>query len=483
MAKEKEVKDMTERELRDKGKIALEQMRAFGEEKRKALAKGEDLSDDRHLQFDKWTQETTEVENEIEIRRKEALFAAEERGPKVKGTDIDTTEEKYDPNFKPEKREISSVLRKVEKRGAAKLSTNEKKIFNLVEREGEIFERALRAALIHGKDSVNEVLNEEERNIFSAQQKRDQEQRVGQQSTTTTAGGYTIPQGFIPDVVKSLKQISCFFDEFKPTVNADMQNIFTVYKTSSGNDLPMPTGDDTANTGELLSENSDGSTSTADLVFGQITMKAYKYSTKMIKASTELLEDSAIDIPGYVSDMFGSRIGRVLSPHLTTGDNSSKPQGIVTGATSGKVSASTSATTFPEILALIHSVDPSYRKSPSCRFMFHDNILLYLKQLTVGAATTNARPLWAPGFDVSAPPTIDGFQYLINQGMASSVATGNKIALFGDMKQYAIRLVNQYRLLTLRERYAEFDQTAWIGFMRADGRILNSAAIKYLRIS
>jgi len=488
----KAAKEMSLRELQHRyGQIWHGEMndRSFQDTFRD-LENGKEIDQEKRTEFEKWDNELRELTTEIKIRQRDEEIEARnsQRGPKIPGTDTES-DEKYDPNFKIDRRDISKVSRKAEKRGLDKLTKEEKKVYNLVQREHDIFEKATRTALVYGKDSVNDILNEEEREIFKNQQTRDRwdfwkkEQRA--QSTTTTAGGYTIPQGFIPDIVTYLKYISCFFDEFNPTPTAQSQSLFSFYKTDAGNDMPMPTGDDTGNVGELLAENSDGSSSSADLTFGQITLKAYKYSTKMIKASTELLEDSASapSLPEYIAEAFGSRIGRVLSPHLTTGDNSSKPQGIVTGATSGKVTASTSAVTFPEILALIHSVDPSYRNRPTVRFMFHDNILLYLKQITVGAATTNARPLWAPGYNVSAPPTIDGFQYLINQGMASSVATGNKIMLFGDMKGYAVRLVNNFRLLTLRERYAEFDQTAWIGFCRADGRTLNTAAIKYLRVS
>jgi HK97 family phage major capsid protein len=478
MAKEKDLKEMTERELRDMGMKALENMRQLYADKRA----GKEITADREAQVDAWELESRAVEQEFEARRMEALMAEKPKtGTVLPGTGIDTTEEKFDPNFKPSRRMISSALKTVERRGFKRLNASEKKVVSLAQREGEIFEKVTRESLVNGKVAAMENLNEEERAIFNNQQQRDKEVRA--QSTTTTAGGYTIPQGFVPNVVRSLKFISAFFDEFTVGPNGDLQNTFTLFKTDSGNDLPMPTGDDTSNTGELLGEGSDASSSSADLVFGQITMKAYKYSTKMIKASTELLEDSAIDLPGYIGDMFGSRIGRILNTHLTTGDNSSKPQGIVTGASSGKVSASTSVTTFPEIIDLVHSVDPSYRNQPTARFMMHDNILLYLKKLTVGQSTTNARPLWQPSYDVSAPPTIDGYRYLINQGMASSVATGNKIILFGDMRGYGVRLVNSFRLLSLRERYAELDQTAWVGFLRADGRTLNSAAIKYLRIS
>jgi len=477
---ERPLKELSERELRDKGMRAIEQMRDLYEEKRA----GKEVPADKEAQVDAWNLESEMVEKEFEFRRRER--GMEMNGPKIPGTTIES-DEKFDPNFKPTRRDISQVLNKIERRKGVELTPTEAKVHNLMNKEAEIFERALTAYLVDGANAVNEILTEEERKIFTNQQTRDRwdywrkEQRVGSQSTSTTAGGYTIPQGFIPRVVRSLKYISAFFDEFSVGPNGELANTFALYKTDAGNDLPMPTGDDTANTGELLAENGDASTSTADLVFGQITLKAYKYSTKMIKASTELLQDSAIDVPGYVADMFGSRLGRIMNSHFTTGTNSSQPQGIVTGATQGKFTASSSAVTFPEIIDLIHSVDPSYRNSPSCRFMFHDNILLALKKLTVGSATNNARPLWQPSYDVSAPATIDGYRYLINQNMASSQTSGAKIILFGDMKQFAVRLVNVYRLLSLRERYAETDQTAWVGFMRADSKMLNSSAIKYLK--
>lgn len=466
--KDKSLKDMSLRELRNKGMKVFAEMQDVYREKRD----GKEITKDREEQFDKWDGEMNLIESEIRFKEREEMVNGEEarKGPKVPGTDIDTTEEKYDPKFQPSRREVNLTLEKVRtrNRGYRDLNAREKKVIDLVERESEAFEYRFR----HGKGA----LNEEQSLILSACEKRV-EQRA--QSTTTTAGGYLIPQGFIPEVIKSMKYISAFFDEFKVGPNGDMQNVFTLYRTDSGNTLPIPTGDDTSNVGELIAENTDASISSADLVFGQKTFLAYKYSTKMIKVSQELLEDSAINVPGYIAEMFGSRIGRIINTHLTTGDNSSKPQGIVTGATAGKIAASSGAISFPEIIDLIHSVDISYRRRPSVRFMMHDSVLKAVKKLTVGAATTNARPLWAPGWDVNAPSTIDGFQYLINNDMSSVLTTGAKMMLFGDMKAYGVRLVNQFRLLDLRERYAEFDQVAWIGFMRADGRILNSSAIKY----
>src|SRR6185295_19548203 len=108
----------------------------------------------------------------------------------------------------------------------------------------------------------------------------------------------------------------------------------------------------------------------------------YKYSSKMIKVSNELLEDTGVDLVGFIARQLGTRLGRILNTHFTTGDGSAKPSGIITGLSLGKLAGTTGALSFPEIIDLVHSVDASYRKSPSARFMLHDKILAILKKAT-----------------------------------------------------------------------------------------------------
>lgn len=461
-----EIKALDLRGLRNRGMKVVAQMEDF---RNKRSGADQTLTADQEAEYDRWDEECVAIEKEIRFQeRKESFNGEEARSPR--GTTVDTTEEKYDPKFNPDQRTINRTRKKMVSRGFQGLNTEEKRILALIERE----ERAFEDALIVKFDP--DKMDDETRSVFKNMEKR------AQTTQTTTTGGYFIPQGFIDQVIMYMKYISPFFEEFKPTPSAAAQSLFDFRRTTSGNDVPWPSMDDTTNTGELLAENTTIGSAT-DLTISRIVLKAYKYSSKPILVPYELFEDSAIDIPALIGEAIGSRIGRVVNPHFTTGDNSSKPQGIITGATSGKVSAATTATTFPEILDLIHSVDPSYRKRPTCRFMLHDNILLYLKKLTVGAATTNARPLWAPGWDTASPPTIDGFQYTVNQDMASAMTTGSKIILFGDMKSYAIRMVNDVRAYRLEERYRDLDQTGFVSFIRMDGRVKNTAALKYLRLT
>lgn len=422
------------------------------------LKEGKDLSTEEDAQFRAWDAELIATNGKIDILNKSNALDEEIRSiPGKQGNGQGPEVEKKEFSHA----ERSSLYKRAMYRGVEILSVEERAEHKKMQAENAAFTK-----MIYGG-----ILNKEEREIMQNLSERAQ-------ATTGSAGGYTIPQGFIAKIEAKLKYISPFFAEMSVGLNPEAESVFDVLRTATGNDLPFPTNDDTAVTGELLAENGDAFGNSTDLTFGQITLKAYKYNSKPMKVSNELLTDTGLDLEGYIVNTLATRIARIANTHLTTGDNSSKPQGIVTGATAGKTTAASAAMTFPEVLELIHSVDPSYRNSPSVRFMFHDNILLYLKKLTIGSATNDSRPLWQPGYSVGAPDTIDGFRYLINQDMASSLATTNITMLFGDMKKYMVRIVSNYAVRQLTERFADADQTAWLLFARLDGRYSNTSAIK-----
>jgi HK97 family phage major capsid protein len=424
----------------------------------RSLKEGKTLNDDEQKQFDAWDKEYNSIAKNLEILKRANELEAEANAKKGEERKGNGEEGGAPVTFtSKEKREI---FNRAQIKGAETLSKDERTAFDVMQKES----RAFAKYLSHGE------LTQEERAILGTLEKRAQS--VG----TTTAGGFSVPEGFIAKVEQSLKMISPFFAQGQQGLVSP--DVFGFIRTDKGNDMPMPTNDDTANSGELLGENSDAFATSTDLVFGQITLKAYKYNSKPMKVSNELLNDSGVDIEGLIAETLATRIGRIVNTQFTTGDNTAKPQGITIGATAGKTAASGTAITFGEIIDLVHSVDAAYRKSPSARFMLNDLILAYLKKLTIGSA--DGRPLWAPGHAFGAPDTIDGFPYLINNDMASTVAVNNITMLFGDMKKYMIRQVNGYIVKRLDERFADFDQTAWLMFARFDGRFANTAAIKKL---
>lgn len=280
------------------------------------------------------------------------------------------------------------------------------------------------------------------------------------QSLSGSAGGYTVPQGFLNQLESSLLAFG------------GMREVATILRTGEGNDLPIPTVSDHSNVGAILAENTQ--VAEQDVAFGQITMKAYKYSSKLIRVSAELLQDSAIDLESFIGGALGERVARILNTHFTSGDNSSKPQGI-SASGAGVTAASATAITFNELLDLQHSLDPAYRAN--ARFMMHDTTFKLVRKLV----DDQNRPIFMNDLSATSPGTLFGVPVVINQDVAT-VAASAKAVYYGDFSKYLIRDVQDFTLLRLEERYADYHQVGFVGFSRHDGRILDAGTdpIKHL---
>ena len=75
------------------------------------------------------------------------------------------------------------------------------------------------------------------------------------------------------------------------------------------------------------------------------------------------------------------------------------------------------------------------------------------------------------------PQPILGYPVAVNQAM-ESIAPGKKTVLFGDMKKYYVGKVGAPALYVARERFAP--DFGILGFVRFDGCLSNTAAIKHL---
>jgi HK97 family phage major capsid protein len=279
------------------------------------------------------------------------------------------------------------------------------------------------------------------------------EMRAAQAVGTPSAGGYLVRDEFSGEVEKALKAFG------------GMRAVSRRLVTATGADLPWPTVDDTAEEAGIVGENVEITENEA--VFGSVTLKAFKYSTGLIKVPLELLQDSAVNIPELVGGLLGERLARGYNRHATTGNGTTQPQGAATGATVGKVAAAVGTVTFDEVLDLIHSVDPAYRENAS--FMFNDAMLRILK----GLKDDQGRPLWLPGVAGQAPATIYGHPYTINQHMDAPAA--DKVSmLYGAFSKYLIRDVSAVSIVRLDERFAEYGQVCFLGLSRHDGRILDA---------
>ena len=294
-----------------------------------------------------------------------------------------------------------------------------------------------------------------------------QEERA--QTTSNTAGGYTIPTELLPEIVKSMVAFGPMYD---PAVTREIV-------TPSGGEITIPTVNDTAVTAE---DHTEGATLTddggKDVTFGEKTLNAFAFDTEWLRVSKELNDDSVFAMQAFLADLLGERLGRIANARLTVGTGSGQPNGIVTASGAGITAASATAITGDELIDLVHAVDPAYRRNPGVAWMFNDATLAAIRKLKDG----DGNYLWQMGDIRSGQPgSLLGHNYVINQDVPG-LATSNKAVLFGDMQKYVVRKVGAPLIGAIQ------DKDFWPGFgvagyIRFDGEIMDAAAIKAITMA
>lgn len=296
-----------------------------------------------------------------------------------------------------------------------------------------------------------------------------------QSDITGNLGGYTVPQGFYAQVIDALKYFGGILDAGPFILN-----------TAMGNDMPVPTSDDTSQTGAIFAENTQ--ITTQEIAFGQVILKAYKYSSKIILIPIELLQDSGVDIEAFIVKKIGERLGRILNTHFTVGTGNGQPRGVTLDAVPGVTgplatawsgagaSGTTGGIDYNSLVNLKYSVNRLYRVG--AKWMMSDATLAALLQLK----DTAGRPLildYLTALQEDEPEKLLGQPIVVNNdmpnlGSAGSPLTGNGAILYGNFSNYWVRRVMAMVVLRLVERYADMGQVAFLAFMRADGRMVDA---------
>lgn len=324
------------------------------------------------------------------------------------------------------------------------------------------YARAFLAYLRDGKED----LSTEDRKLLASGARSGKEFKAAAGVGTGAAGGYLVPLEFRDKVVETMKWFGPML-QFAETITTD-----------SGVNLPWPTNDDTGNVGAILAENTQ--VTEQDVTLGTNSLDAYMYTSKLVRASYQLLQDRP-DFDTWLARKLGERIGRILNQHFTTGTGTAQPDGIVTSATVGVTGAGSLATTggvgYDDLVTLIESLDPAYGGGDGLRFMMHQSARRAIRRLK----DTQNRPLWEPSVQVGQPDSLLGYPITLNNDMPT-VAVNSKSVLFGNINQaYVIRIVRELTTLRLTERYADFLQVGFLGFERADGTMQDGNAVRVLQ--
>jgi HK97 family phage major capsid protein len=252
-----------------------------------------------------------------------------------------------------------------------------------------------------------------------------------------------------------------------------LQSGITVLNTDNGDPLQLPTT--TAHS--TASWTAAGATITeSDPAFVQRSLNAYKAGV-LISVQQELVDDTGVDLEGYLAMQAGRAVGNLVGQGLVVGTGSAQPTGITTQTTLG-VTGGTGVTgkmTFDDVINLFYSVIPQYRASQSTAFVTSDASIGYLRTIKDGMG----RYLWQPALTAGSPDTILE-KPVIQEVWMPAIAVNAKSLIFGDLSAYFARIVNGIRFEQSRDFAFGSDTVTFRCLLRADGTLLDqTGAVKH----
>jgi HK97 family phage major capsid protein len=319
---------------------------------------------------------------------------------------------------------------------------------------------------------------------FSAEQGRAFRNTMS--TTTGSEGGFTVPSLISSTLYDQMKAFGA------------MRAVAEIIRTSDGRPLSFGGSDGTAEVGELIAQNATATG--ADPSFSTVSLNVFKYSSKIVAVPFELLQDSVIDIEGFVVKRLAQRLGRIGNQHFTTGTGAgAQPDGVVPRASLGKVGTTGQTLTiiYDDLVDLVHSVDPAYRGANSS-FMTNDSLLKVMRKIK----DTAGRPIWTPSYDggiavgLSKPGTAEtggyagqdrpvmfdtllGYPVWVNNDIAAPAANA-KTLLFGDYTYYKVRDALDVTMFRFTDSaYAKLGQVGFLAWARMGGNLVDTSAVRY----
>lgn len=217
----------------------------------------------------------------------------------------------------------------------------------------------------------------------------------------------------------------------------------------------------------------EGSTITeSDPTLGSVSLGAYKYAFS-VQISTELAQDAAFDIVGYLAKQSGTAIGNGFGAHAITGTGTGQPRGITIDTTLGVTGGTgvTGAFTLDNLIDLYHSVAEPYARSASAGWLMRNSTLGAVRKLK----DSQNRPIFSIDAPVGsgASGTLMGRPVYADPNVAA-VALSAKSVVFGDLSAYWVRMAGGFRFERSDEFAFQNDLVTFRAVARLDGALIDT---------
>ncbi len=330
-------------------------------------------------------------------------------------------------------------------------------------------------------DEINDKVNAEERNL-------ERQRALGETSNETPKDNTEERQmrafeNYIrTGSVKELRDLSVGTSysgiELIPTILSKaiigkmkdigaMRKLATIMTSNADTNIPV---ENAAATGYWVAE--AGAITVSSPTFATISLKSNKLGA-IVKVSNELLNDSAFDVPNYLTNQFAEQFAIMGEDQYINGTLSGRPTGIAGKATFALTSSLSSSVAVADVMSLYTAPIAQYRENGS--WLVADNLLSTLMIM----GDTNYHNLYQPSATAGVPDRFVG-KPIFTSAKVTAAATTTKSMYFGDFSKYVIMDRIPLQLARLNELYAANDQTGFRGIARTDGNLLQAIAIYYM---
>lgn len=326
-----------------------------------------------------------------------------------------------------------------------------------------IQEREKKQILNENNEKKDKPQDEEYRNAFFQYVRRGRgeltaEQRATLNTATDAEGGYLVPTSFANTIIEKLRDSNYLWQAA------------TIEQTSSEKKIPTSVSKPQFGWIDEL-----GQYPVTDASFGQLTVDAYKVGG-ILKISEELLYDNTYNLEGRLSRDFTNAARDASEAAFVAGDGNKKPRGLILDAEVGVTSATTDAVTFDEIIKLVHSLRPPYRRN--ARFLLNDQTAMAIRLLK----NNDGQYIWRASVEAGMPDRLLGYPVAYSENMPNMEANAKPIA-FGDFSYYTIYIRRGIVMQRLNEKYADTGEVGFKTHMRVDGLLTLPEAVKTLKMA
>jgi HK97 family phage major capsid protein len=281
---------------------------------------------------------------------------------------------------------------------------------------------------------------------------------------TATAGGNTVPTSFRALLWEHLVETATL-----------MGGGATVWTTDSGENFEVPI---TLTHGAAAAAAEAATLAGTDPTFSKRTLGAFKYG-QLIKVSRELVEDTGVDLEGYLARAVGRNIGNAFGAKLISGAGTTEPTGITVSSTLGVTGAASvvGVPNLDNLIDLFYSVTPPYRNQSSAKWLMKDSTAAVVRKFREGSGT--GAYLWQPSVIAGQPDLLLSKPVLTDPNVAAT-GLAAKSVLFGDLSAYAVRVVNGIKFERSDEFAFDTDQITFRATIRGDGLLIDqTGAVKH----